>query len=45
MLLDLHDEVVTIFRVASKKFLHLLLLSSLLALLECLADFFHHVVE
>jgi hypothetical protein len=35
----------TIFCVAGKKLLHLLLLSSLLAFLECLANFFRHVVE
>jgi hypothetical protein len=43
-LLDLRDGAVTIFHVACKKLLHLLL-SSLLAFLECLADFFWHVVE
>jgi hypothetical protein len=33
------------FRVACKKLLHLLLLSSLLAFLERLVDFFRHVIE
>jgi hypothetical protein len=45
MLPDLCDGARTIFHVACKKFLHLLLLSSLLAFLERLADFFQHVVE
>jgi hypothetical protein len=44
MLLDLHDGATMIFHVACKKLLHLLLLSTLLAFLECLADFWH-VIE
>jgi hypothetical protein len=42
---DLRDGDAMIFRIACKKFLHLLLLSSLLAFLERLADFFWHVAE
>jgi hypothetical protein len=38
------DGAATIFYVACKKFLHLLL-SSLLVFLECLVDFFWHVIE
>jgi hypothetical protein len=44
-LLDLRDRATTILRVACKKLLHLLLLSSLLAFLERLADFFRHVIK
>jgi hypothetical protein len=44
-LLDLCDGAAMIFRVACKKPLHLLLLSSLLAFLKCLVDFFWHVIE
>jgi hypothetical protein len=44
-LLDLRDGATTIFPVACKKLLHLLLLSSFLAFLKHLADFFWHVVE
>jgi hypothetical protein len=44
-LLDLCNGAATIFCVAYKKFLHLLLLSSPLVFLECLANFFWHVIE
>jgi hypothetical protein len=44
-LLDLRDGAVTILHVACKELMQLLLLSSLLAFLEHLVDFFGHVVE
>jgi hypothetical protein len=43
--IDLRDGAAMIFGVACKKLLHFLLLSSLLAFLERLADFFWHVIE